>query len=147
MGRYRIGVDVGGTSCDIPFIESGEPLEQAESVIDGRIIGVPALDVTTVAAGGGSIARVDAAGMPQVGPRSAGATPGPACYGRGGAEPTTTDANLVCGALNAEYFLGGETKLDMAAARRAIEERLAQPKGVSIEEAAAGVLRIVNAHI
>ena len=145
--RNLVTMDIGGTSCDIAFIESGEPLEQAESVIDGRIIGVPALDVTTVAAGGGSIARVDAAGMPQVGPRSAGATPGPACYGRSGAEPTTTDANLVCGALNAEYFLGGETKLDMAAARRAIEERLAQPMGVSIEEAAAGVLRIVNAHI
>ncbi len=145
--RNLVTMDIGGTSCDIAFIEAGEPLEQAESVFDGRIIGVPALDVTTVAAGGGSIARVNTAGMPQVGPRSAGASPGPACYGRGGEEPTTTDANLVCGALNGDYFLGGETKLDLAAARRVIEERLAKPMGVSVEEAAAGVLRIVNAHI
>lgn len=145
--RNLVTMDIGGTSCDIAFIESGEPLEQAESVIDGRAVGVPALDVTTVAAGGGSIARVDAAGMPQVGPRSAGASPGPACYGRGGEEPTTTDANLVCGALNPDYFLGGEMKLDLDAARRAIETRLATPMGVSAAEAAAGVLRIVNAHI
>ncbi len=145
--RNLVTMDIGGTSCDIAFIESGEPLEQAESVIDGRAVGVPALDVTTVAAGGGSIARVDAAGMPQVGPRSAGASPGPACYGRGGEEPTTTDANLVCGALNPDYFLGGEMKLDLDAARRTIEMRLATPMGVSAAEAAAGVLRIVNAHI
>ncbi len=145
--RNLVTMDIGGTSCDIAFIEAGEPLEQAESVIDGRAVGVPALDVSTVAAGGGSIARVDAAGMPQVGPRSAGASPGPACYGRGGEEPTTTDANLVCGALNADYFLGGEMKLDLAAGRRAIECRLATPMGVSAEEAAAGVVRIVNAHI
>jgi N-methylhydantoinase A len=145
--RNLVTMDIGGTSCDIAFIESGEPLEQAESVIDGRIVGVPALDVTTVAAGGGSIARLDAAGMPQVGPRSAGASPGPACYGRGGREPTTTDANLVCGALNPDYFLGGEMTLDLDAARRAIGETLADPLGVKVEEAAAGVLRIVNAHI
>ncbi|MFN3890979.1 MAG: hydantoinase/oxoprolinase family protein [Beijerinckiaceae bacterium] len=145
--RNLVTMDIGGTSCDIAFIESGEPLEQAESVIDGRVVGVPALDVTTVAAGGGSIARVDAAGMPQVGPRSAGASPGPACYGRGGEEPTTTDANLVCGALNPDYFLGGEMKLDLDAARRAIETRLAKPMGVSVTEAAAGVLRIVNANM
>jgi N-methylhydantoinase A len=145
--RNLVTMDIGGTSCDIAFIESGEPLEQAESVIDGRAVGVPALDVTTVAAGGGSIARVDAAGMPLVGPRSAGASPGPACYGRGGEEPTTTDANLVCGALNPDYFLGGEMKLDLDAARRAIETRLATPMGVSAAEAAAGVVRIVNAHI
>ncbi len=145
--RNLVTMDIGGTSCDIAFIESGEPLEQAESVIDGRAVGVPALDVTTVAAGGGSIARVDAAGMPQVGPRSAGASPGPACYGRGGEEPTTTDANLVCGALNPDYFLGGEMKLDLDAARRAIETRLATPMGVSAAEAAVGVIRIVNAHI
>jgi N-methylhydantoinase A len=145
--RNLVTMDIGGTSCDIAFIESGEPLEQDESVIDGRAVGVPALDVTTVAAGGGSIARVDAAGMPQVGPRSAGASPGPACYGGGGVEPTTTDANLVCGALNPDYFLGGEMKLDLDAARRAIDARLAQPMGVDASEAAAGVLRIVNAHI
>lgn len=145
--RNLVTMDIGGTSCDIAFIESGEPLEQAESVIDGRVVGVPALDVTTVAAGGGSIARVDAAGMPQVGPRSAGASPGPACYGRGGEEPTTTDASLVCGALNPDYFLGGEMKLDVDAAARAIDTRLARPMGVGVVEAAAGVLRIVNAHI
>lgn len=145
--RNLVTMDIGGTSCDIAFIQSGEPLEQADSVIDGRVVGVPALDVTTVAAGGGSIARLDAAGMPQVGPRSAGAAPGPACYGRGGLEPTTTDANLVCGALNPDYFLGGEMKLDLAAAREAIRTRLAQPMGVDEETAAAGVLRIVNAHM
>ncbi len=145
--RNLVTMDIGGTSCDIAFIQSGEPLEQADSVIDGRVVGVPALDVTTVAAGGGSIARLDAAGMPQVGPRSAGAAPGPACYGRGGLEPTTTDANLVCGALNPDYFLGGEMKLDLAAAREAIRTRLAEPMGVDEETAAAGVLRIVNAHM
>ena len=145
--RNLVTMDIGGTSCDIAFIESGEPLEQADSVIDGRVVGVPALDVTTVAAGGGSIARLDAAGMPQVGPRSAGASPGPACYGRGGVEPTTTDASLVCGALNADYFLGGETKLDLEAARRALAARIAEPMGVDVVDAAAGVLRIVNAHI
>lgn len=145
--RNLVTMDIGGTSCDIAFIESGEPLEQADSVIDGRVVGVPALDVTTVAAGGGSIARLDAAGMPQVGPRSAGAAPGPACYGRGGVEPTATDANLVCGALNPDYFLGGEMTLDLDAARRAICTRLADPMGVDEATAASGVLRIVNAHI
>lgn len=145
--RNLVTMDIGGTSCDIAFIESGEPLEQAESVVEGRLVGVPALDVTTVAAGGGSIARLDAAGMPQVGPQSAGASPGPACYGRGGEEPTTTDASLVCGALNPDYFLGGEARLDLDAARRAIAARIAQPMGVDVETAAAGVLRIVNAHI
>ncbi|MFZ9501157.1 MAG: hydantoinase/oxoprolinase family protein [Beijerinckiaceae bacterium] len=144
--RNLVTMDIGGTSCDVAFIEAGEPLEQSESVIDGRVVSAPALDIATVAAGGGSIARLDSAGMPQVGPRSAGATPGPACYGRGGEEPTVTDANLLCGALNPDYFLGGAMKLDPEAARRAMA-RIAAPMGVDETTAACGIVRLVNAHM
>ncbi len=144
--RNLVTMDIGGTSCDVAFIESGEPLEQSDSVIDGRMVSAPALDIATIAAGGGSIARLDAAGMPQVGPRSAGATPGPACYGRGGCEPTVTDADLLCGALNPDYFLGGEARLDLEAARRAMAA-IAEPMGVDPIVAACGIVRLVNAQM
>jgi N-methylhydantoinase A len=144
--RNLVTMDIGGTSCDIAFIEAGEALEHAESMVDGRIVGVPSLDISTIPAGGGSIAWVNAAGMLEIGPQSAGATPGPACYGRGGTEPTVTDANLVCGGLNPDFFLGGKSKLDLAAARRAIETRLARA-GMDIEGAASGIVRIINARI
>lgn len=142
-----ITVDIGGTSCDIAFIQKGEPIEQAEGTIEGRIVAVPALDITTISAGGGSIARVNDGGMLEVGPRSAGATPGPACYGKGGKDPTVTDADLVCGALNPDYFLGGRTPLDRAAAEAAIECAVARPLGTDLASAAAGINRIVDARI
>src|SRR5207253_3153664 len=106
-----VTLDMGGTSADIAFIEGGVPLETTESVIARRQIDVPALDMTSISAGGGSIAWIDGGGFLNVGPQSAGADPGPACYGRGGTQPTVTDADVVCGYLNPDYFLGGAQKL------------------------------------
>lgn len=145
--KNLITMDIGGTSCDVAFIEGGEPVEQDDGVIDGRVVGVPAFEITTIAAGGGSIAWMTHAGLLEVGPHSAGALPGPACYGKGGDKPTVTDANLLRGALNGDFFLGGRMKLDQAAAQRAIETQLAQAMNCDIETAAAGVVRIVNARI
>ncbi len=110
-----VTLDMGGTSADIAFIEGGLPLETTEGNIARRQIDVPALDMTTISAGGGSIAGIDGGGFLTVGPHSAGADPGPACYGRGGERPTVTDADVVCGFLNPEYFLGGKQTLDVAA--------------------------------
>ena len=103
------------------------------------------VDMHTIGAGGGSIATLDEGGVLQVGPESAGADPGPACYGLGGVEPTSSDANLVLGYLSADYFAGGRIRLDAARARRAIEDRIAGPLGLGVVEAAAGMYRIVNA--
>jgi N-methylhydantoinase A len=139
-----VTLDMGGTSCDIAFIEGGLPLETTEGVIARRPVDVPALDMTTISAGGGSIAAIDGGGFLTVGPRSAGADPGPACYGRGGAQPTVTDADLVCGFLNADYFLGGQQKLDTAAARAAIDVHVATPLKMTALDAAAGIRRIVD---
>jgi len=139
-----VTLDMGGTSADIAFIEGGLPLETTESVIARRQIDVPALDMTTISAGGGSIAGVDGAGFLTVGPQSAGATPGPACYGRGGERPTVTDADVACGYLNPDYFLGGKQKLDGAASRKALETHVAKPLGLSVLEAAEGIRRIVD---
>ena len=138
-----VTLDMGGTSADIAFIEGGAPLEVTEGTIARRQIDVPALDMTTLSAGGGSIAWVDDAGFLNVGPQSAGADPGPACYGRG-ARPTVTDADLVCGCLNPEYFLGGSQKLDVAASVKAIETRIADPLKMTVLEAASGIRRIVD---
>lgn len=142
--RGLVTLDMGGTSADIAFIEGGVPLETTESVIARRQIDVPALDMTTISAGGGSIAAVDRGGFLVVGPQSAGADPGPACYGRGGARPTVTDADVVCGYLNPDYFLGGAQTLDVDASRRALEEHVATPLGLDAVAAAAGVRRIVD---
>ncbi len=139
-----VTLDMGGTSADIAFIENGLPLETTESVIARRQIDVPALDMTTISAGGGSIAGVDGGGFLTVGPHSAGASPGPACYGRGGERPTVTDADVVCGFLNPDYFLGGKQRLDVAAARRAIETHVAGKLGMTALEAAEGIRRIVD---
>ena len=103
------------------------------------------IDIHTLGAGGGSIAWIDAGGALRVGPRSAGAVPGPACYGRGGTEATVTDANLVLGRLDPARFLGGEMALDVDAARAAVRERVAEPLGLSLEEAAEGIVRVINA--
>ena len=142
--RGLVTLDMGGTSADIAFIEGGAPLETTESVIARRQIDVPALDMTTISAGGGSIAAVDRGGFLVVGPQSAGADPGPACYGRGGTRPTVTDADVVCGYLNPDYFLGGAQKLGVDASRRALEEHVATPLGLDAISAAAGIRRIVD---
>jgi N-methylhydantoinase A len=144
--RNLVTMDIGGTSCDIAFVEEARALEHAEAVIDGRLVGLPALDVATVAAGGGSIAWVGGGGLLEVGPRSAGAAPGPACYGRGGTEPTLTDADLLTGALNPDYFLGGKSRLDPVAAERAIAA-LARPLGMDVSAAAQSIVRIIDARI
>ncbi|MDA0652364.1 MAG: hydantoinase/oxoprolinase family protein [Proteobacteria bacterium] len=145
--RNIVTMDMGGTSCDIAFIQDGTPLEHAEAVVANRIVGVPALDVSTISAGGGSIARVNAAGLLEVGPDSAGAAPGPACYGKGGTLPTVTDADLVSGFLNPGFFLGGEMSLDSAAATAAIDAQVAGPMGVDTQIAAAGIVRVINARM
>ncbi len=142
--RGLVTLDMGGTSADIAFIEGGAPLEVTEGVISRRHVDVPALDLTTISAGGGSIAAVDGGGFLTVGPTSAGADPGPACYGRGGTQPTVTDADLLCGFLNPDYFLGGLQKLDVAASQAALQRHIAEPLRMGILEAAAGIRRIVD---
>ncbi|MGA8402883.1 MAG: hydantoinase/oxoprolinase family protein, partial [Stellaceae bacterium] len=141
-----ITVDIGGTSCDIALVSGGEPLVRAEGVIDGYTVRVPMVDVTAIGSGGGSIAMLDEAGALRVGPQSAGSEPGPACYGRGGAEPTVTDASLVLGYLDPDYFAGGTLRLDPDRARRAIAP-LAARMGASVEIAALGIHRVVNAQM
>jgi len=139
-----VTLDMGGTSCDIAFIEGGAPLEVTEVTVARRPLGVPALDMTTISAGGGSIAWIDRGGFLCVGPQSAGADPGPVCYGRGGESPTVTDADIALGFLNPDYFLGGAQKLDAAAAAAALEARIAKPLGMTMREAAAGIRHIVD---
>src|SRR3984957_4702081 len=139
-----VTLDMGGTSADIAFIEGGVPLEVTEGLIARRQIDVPALDMTSISAGGGSIAWIDGGGFLNVGPQSAGADPGPVCYGRGGTRPTVTDADLVCGFLNPEYFLGGAQVLDIKAARAALLSQIAEPLKMDLLEAAAGIQRIVD---
>ncbi len=140
-----IGVDMGGTSYDIGLIDEGVPRTTNENKFEGLPLKIPMLDVDSIGAGGGSIAWIDAGGSLNVGPQSASSFPGPACYGRGGEKPTVTDANLVLGRLNPDYFLGGEMSLDAEKARTAIRVHIAEPMGMSVEEAAAGVIRVVNA--
>ena len=139
-----VTLDMGGTSADIAFIEGGAPLEVTEGTIARRQIDVPALDMTSISAGGGSIAWIDGGGFLNVGPQSAGADPGPVCYARGGTRPTVTDADLVCGYLNPEYFLGGAQALDIKAARAALATQIAEPLKMELLEAAAGIQRIVD---
>ncbi len=145
-GRRRLlTFDMGGTSSDVALID-GTPRLTREGRIGPWPVAVPMVDMHTIGAGGGSIARLDAGGMLQVGPESAGADPGPACYGLGGTLPTVTDANLVLGRLRADVFLGGRMTLDRAAAVRAVSG-LAEAMGVSLEGAAEGILRVANEHM
>jgi N-methylhydantoinase A len=139
-----ITVDIGGTSSDIALIMGSNPLIRANGYVDTYNIRVPMIDVNAVGAGGGSIAWIDGAGGLRVGPQSAGADPGPACYGRGGTEATVTDASVVLGLLNPSYFAGGTLTLDPALAFAAIEKRVARPLGISVEDAALGVHRVAN---
>jgi len=140
--RRVITLDMGGTSADVSLVD-GALAYRSETSIDGLPVRVPALDIHTVGAGGGSLARLDRGGALRVGPESAGADPGPACYGRGSA-PTVTDANLVLGRLVESEFLGGAMRLDRARAERAIAP-LARRLGRSVEATAAGIVRVANA--
>ena len=143
--RNLITADMGGTSFDVGVLHEGEAAFARDADMGGLAISVPMLDIHSVGAGGGSVGWIDAGGALRVGPRSAGARPGPACYGTGGSEPTVTDANLVLGRLGEESLLGGGMMVDPEAARRAIHDRLAAPLGLNVEQAADGMIRVVNA--
>jgi N-methylhydantoinase A len=137
-----IGVDMGGTSYDVSLVVDGTVRQIAEGEVDGCPVRLPMVEIRTIGAGGGSIARVEAGGRLRVGPDSAGAVPGPVCYGRGGTEPTVTDANLVLGRIDPGFFLGGGMRLDLQSAEKAINDRIADPLGLSIDEAADGIIRV-----
>ena len=144
-----ITVDIGGTSADISTIPGGQIkiMNARDSYISGHPILVPMIDLVTIGAGGGSIAYIDSAGGFHVGPRSAGAHPGPACYGLGGEEPTVTDAQVVLGRLDADKMLGGDLVLDEELARRAVESKIARPLGVSVTDAALGIIKVINSNM
>ncbi len=143
VAKDLIAFDMGGTSTDIALVRDGQPtLSDGKTVANARIA-LPSLDIVTLGAGGGSIGKIDAAGLLAVGPESAGADPGPACYGQGGTEATVTDANLVLGFLDPANFLGGRRTLDRVASVAAVR-RLADRLGLTTEEAAGGIHRLVN---
>ena len=139
-----ITADMGGTSYDVCLIKDSAPEVGVDNWISRYRVAVPLIDIHTIGAGGGSIAWLDDAGALRVGPRSAGAQPGPACYGRGGTEPTVTDADLVLGYLDAGSFLDGHMALDRHAAHQAIQQHIAEPMNISVEEAASGIFDIAN---
>ena len=140
-----ITADMGGTSFDVAVIEDGKATFSRDAQIDGIALRTAMLDLHTVGAGGGSIGWMDAGQALRVGPQSSGAVPGPACYGLGGTEPTVTDANLVLGRLATHSKIAGGMEFDLDSARQAIHEKLAKPLNVSIETAAEGMIRVVNA--
>ena len=144
--RDAITYDMGGTSTDVATVLDGQPQWTTSSTVDGLPIGLPAFDIQTVGAGGGSVACLDGGGALRVGPHSAGAVPGPACYGRGGTEPTVTDANLLLGRIFPDQFAGGAMRIDPDLARRAIEP-LARAMGKSPIEAALGIIRVVESNM
>jgi len=146
LGPAVITFDMGGTSTDIALIQDGRPALALPRGLGEARIALPSLDIASLGAGGGSIARLDPAGLLQVGPESAGADPGPACYGKGGKSPTVTDANLALGLLDPDRFLGGRRRLDRAAAEQALA-RLAAPLCLSVVETASGIHRVVNARM
>ncbi|GAB4264108.1 MAG: hydantoinase/oxoprolinase family protein [Deferrisomatales bacterium] len=139
-----ITCDMGGTSFDVALVKDGAPLTTTEGDINRLRISLPMLNVVTIGAGGGSIGWIDEGGLLRMGPQSAGADPGPACYGRGGTRPTCTDADLVLGYLDPSFFAGGRMPLDAEAARRAIGEHIAGPLGLEVAEAAAGMYDVIN---
>jgi N-methylhydantoinase A len=153
-----LSFDMGGTTAKVGLIQDGRPSVTKDYSVGGHAgagigamalsgypVRTPVVDLVEIGAGGGSIAWVDSGGLLRVGPQSAGADPGPVCYRRGGTEPTVTDANVVLGRLNPAYFLGGEMGLDVEGAKAAIEERCAKPLGLSVTEAAYGIVEIANA--
>lgn len=141
----NISIDMGGTSFDVSLSYQGEVRRTQESEIERLPVKVPMVDIHTLGAGGGSIAWIDPGRALRVGPQSAGADPGPACYGRGGTEATVTDANLVLGRLGTSSFLGGNMTLNAELARKSIEQRIAAPLGLTVEDAAEGIIQVVNA--
>ena len=143
--RNIISTDVGGTTFLVGMVVNGDPVRTSTTIINHHPVNVPSLEVHAIGSGGGAIAWIDAGGNLQVGPHSAQAVPGPACYGMGGTEPTNTDANLVLGILTERGLLGGARALDLKASREAIRTRIAEPLGLSVEDAAAAIHAIQNA--
>src|SRR6266540_4744780 len=139
-----VSVDMGGTSFDIGLVEDGASKVTTDGSFQDLPVRIPIIDLHIIGAGGGSIAWIDAGGALNVGPRSAGAEPGPACYGRGGDRPTVTDANLILGYLDPSSFLGGTMAIDVAAARAALESDVAQPLGLDVDAAAGAVLEVAT---
>jgi N-methylhydantoinase A len=142
-----ITVDMGGTSFDAALVRDGAPIVVTEGEIDRYRIALPMLGIVTIGAGGGSIGWIDEGGLLRMGPQSAGADPGPACYGKGGTHPTSTDADLVLGYLDPDFFAGGKMKLDEGAGRQAITSEIAEPLGLSTVAAAAGMYRVINTNM
>jgi N-methylhydantoinase A len=142
-----ISMEIGGTSCDVMVMAKGQVPVTDELLIDGYHLTTPSVEIHTVGAGGGAIAWVDDAGLLHVGPQGAGARPGPAAYGLGGENPTVTDAQLVLGRLRSGPLAGGAVTLDGALARQAVENKLATPLGLSVEDAAAGVIRLLEQNL
>ena len=141
-----LAIDVGGTSFEVSLIEGGIPSRTTEGFIEWGIpFKIPLVDVKSIGAGGGSIARVDPGGLIQVGPDSAGSEPGPVCYSKGGSLPTLTDAYVTIGLIDPAYFLGGRVRLDAGAAREVIRDQIADPLGMTVTEAALGIVRVAEA--
>ncbi len=142
--KNLLSVDMGGTSFDIAIVDNGSVTVKNESVICDHRFSLPIIDIETLGAGGGSLAWFDLGGTLRVGPQSAGADPGPVCYGAGGTEPTVTDANVILGYINPDYFLGGKMKLSKDLAEKAIKEKVADRLGVSVPQAAYAIHKISN---
>ena len=142
-----ITIDMGGTSFDVCMVTDGNPSLTTEMRVHENPVGVAAVDVHSIGAGGGSIAWIDQGGALQVGPESAGAEPGPVCYQLGGDRPAVTDANVVLGYINPDYFLGGRREIDAGASARVIKETIAKPLGITMEQAAEGIFHIVNTNM
>jgi N-methylhydantoinase A len=142
-----ITVDMGGTSFDAALVRNGTPQAASEGHINRYRLALPMLEIVTIGAGGGSIGWIDEGGLLRMGPQSAGADPGPACYGKGGGKPACTDADLLLGYLDPDFFAGGRIKLDVDSAREAVARDLAEPLGLSVEAAAAGMYRVINTNM
>jgi len=142
-----ISLDIGGTSADISLIENGVSTLSSERLVEGYPARIPMLDIVTIGAGGGSLARIDAGGVMKVGPESAGANPGPACYGVGGIEPTVTDANILLGKLNQKKILGGRMAVYPERAEKAIRDYICSKTGIGLYEAANGIISVINSNM
>lgn len=142
-----ITIDMGGTSFDAALIKDSNPIVTTSGRVSRHALALPMMEINTIGAGGGSIAWIDEGGLLRMGPKSAGAHPGPVCYGLGGSEPTCSDANLILGYLNAEYFAGGKMKLDYESAEKAILEKIAHPLNMALVEAAYGMCHIMNVNM
>lgn len=142
-----ITIDMGGTSFDACLVKGGVPLITMEGEVGGEWLATPKLDIHTIGAGGGSLAWINPGGLLEVGPKSAGADPGPVCYDRGGETPTVTDADFILGYLDPNYFFGGRLKLNLEKAKKALDEKIAKPLKLSVVEAAEGIYRVINSRM